>query len=62
MSTLQQFSDEQEMEFHAAISDIRNAIDKFGAEILIVALLETIDTEDELDLTNAVIPDTMYIQ
>jgi hypothetical protein len=63
MSTLQQFSDEQEMEFYAAISDIKNAVEKFGANIVLVALAEIISPDEEdLDLTNAIIPDTMYVQ
>ena len=72
MSELQQFSDEQEMEFYAAAADIVNAINKFGPEVLITALQacdkinnlmihETSD-EDETDLTNLVVPDTMYLQ
>ena len=72
MSDLQQFADEQEMEFYAAAADIVNAINKFGPEVLITALKacdkinnliihETTD-EDETDLTNLVIPDTMYVQ
>lgn len=72
MSDLQQFADEQEMEFYAAAADIVNALNKFGPDVLITALQacdkisnlmihETSD-EDETDLTNMVVPDTMYLQ
>ena len=73
MSELQQFADEQEMEFYAAVADIKNAIEKFGPDVLIAALQvsegiknvmvyeQNID-EEESDLTNVVIPDTMYVQ
>lgn len=72
MSELQQFADEQEMEFYAAAADIVNAINKFGPEVLVEALqvcgqiknlmIHEMDEEDETDLTNLVIPDTMYLQ
>ena len=72
MSDLQQFADEQEMEFYAAVADIKNAIEKFGPDVLIAALQVTEgisnvmyheqEIEDEEDLTNVVVPDTMYLQ
>ena len=34
MSSLQEFSDMQEMEFHAAVSDIKNSISKFVIEVV----------------------------
>ena len=34
MSKLQELSDLQEMEYYAAISDIRNAIEKFGIDVI----------------------------
>ena len=72
MSELQQFSDEQELEFYAAVSDIKNALEKFGPDVLIAALQVTEgysnviyheqEIEDDGDLTNVVVPDTMYLQ
>jgi len=72
MSELQQFADEQEMEFYAAVADIKNAIEKFGPDVLIAALqvsegIKNVmfyeqDIEDDGDLTNVVVPDTMYLQ
>ena len=73
MSELQQFADEQEMEFYAAVADIVNALNKYGPDVLIAALKacdkisnlmihETSDEDDEIDLTNLVYPDTMYLQ
>ena len=58
MSTLQ---DQQELEFFAAVADIKNAIDKFGPEIIAVAYLQSVAVTQN-DLTNVVIPDTMYVQ
>jgi hypothetical protein len=72
MSELQQFADEQEMEFYAAVADIVNALDKFGPDVLIAALqgsskisnlmIHETSEDDETDLTNLVMPDTMYLQ
>ena len=72
MSELQQFADEQEMEFYAAVADIKNAIEKFGPDVLIAALqvsegIKNVmfyeqDIGDDGDLTNVVVPDTMYLQ
>lgn len=72
MSELQQFADEQEMEFYAAAADIVNAINKFGPDVLVTALracdnisnlmVHEISEDDETDLTQMVIPDTMYLQ
>ena len=72
MSELQEFTEQQEMEFIAAVTDIKNAIEKFGPEVLLAALqvcdnianvmYHEEDVEDETDLTNLVIPDTMYVQ
>ncbi len=72
MSDLQQFADEQEMEFYAAAADIVNAINKFGPDVLVTALkacdkisnlmIHETSEDDETDLTQMVIPDTMYLQ
>ena len=72
MSKLQQFSDEQEMEFYAAVADVVDALDKFGPDVIFAALQQSnkvsnlviheMDDEDETDLTNMVVPDTMYVQ
>ena len=72
MSKLQQFSDEQEMEFYAAVADVVDALDKFGPDVIFAALQQSnkvsnlviheMDDEDETDLTNMVVPDTMYLQ
>ena len=72
MSELQQFADEQEMEFYAAVADIVNALNKFGPDVLIAALqasekvsnlmIHETSEDDETDLTNVVIPDTLYLQ
>lgn len=61
MSTLQDLVDQQELEFFAAVTDIKNAIDKFGPEIIAVAYLQSVAATQN-DLTNVVIPDTMYVQ
>mgnify|MGYP003337041207 CR=1 FL=1 len=72
MSELQQFADEQEMEFYAAVTDVVNALDKFGPDVLLIALqncskisnlvIHETSENDETDLTNLVIPDTLYVQ
>ena len=41
MSDLQQFADEQEMEFYAAVADIVNAVDKFGPDVIFAALQQS---------------------
>ncbi len=61
MSTLQDLVDQQEMEFFAAVADIKDAINKFGPEIIVVAYLQSVAATQN-DLTNVVIPDTMYVQ
>jgi hypothetical protein len=72
MSELQEFTDQQELEYIAAVTDIKNAIEKFGPEVLLEALqlcnnisnvlYHEQDMEEDSDLTNVVIPDTMYVQ
>lgn len=61
MSTLQDLVDQQEMEFFAAVADIKDAINKFGPEIIVVAYLQSVAATQN-DLTNVVISDTMYVQ
>ena len=61
MSTLQDLVDQQVMEFLAAVADIKDAINKFGPEIIVVAYLQSVAATQN-DLTNVVIPDTMYVQ
>jgi hypothetical protein len=48
--------------YQFAMLDIKNAIDTYGIEILAEALSEYIEGEVDLDLTNILIPDTMYVQ
>lgn len=71
MSELQQFADKQEMEFYAAVSDIVNAMSRFGPEVLIAALQQCEgvnnlmvheDYDEENDLTTISIPNSMYLQ
>ena len=72
MSELQEFTEQQELEYIAAVMDIKNAIEKFGPEVMLEALqlcsnisnvmYHEQDAEEETDLTNVVIPDTMYVQ
>lgn len=72
MSELQEFVDDQEMEFYAAVSDIVNAMTRFGPEVLLVALqqcegvnnlmIHEVSEEEDTDLTTMVIPDTLYLQ
>lgn len=72
MSDLQEFTEQQEMEYYAAVGDIKNAIEKFGPDVLLDALqlcnnisnvlFHSEDIEEGSDLTNVVIPDTMYLQ
>lgn len=61
MSSLQDLVDQQEMEYFAAVADIKDAINKFGPEIIVVAYLQSV-AGTQNDLTNVVIPDTMYVQ
>lgn len=71
MSELQEFVDDQELEFYAAVSDIVNAMTRFGPEVLIAALQQCDGvnnlmihevSEEDTDLTTMVIPDTLYLQ
>lgn len=48
--------------YQFAMLDIKNAIDTYGIEILAEVLSEYIEGEVDLDLTNILIPDTMYVQ
>ena len=48
--------------YQFAMIDIKNAIDTYGIEILAEVLSEYIEGEVDLDLTNILIPDTMYVQ
>ena len=57
MSNLQ-----DETGYQFAMIDIKNAIDTYGIEILAEVLSEYIEGEVDLDLTNILIPDTMYVQ
>lgn len=62
MSELQDFVDENEIGYQYAMLDIKNAIDVYGIEILFEALGNYIDDNVDLDLTNIVVPDIMYVQ
>jgi len=62
MSELQDFVDENEIGYQYALLDIKNAIDVYGIEILAEALSSYINDNVDLDLTNIVVPDTMYVQ
>jgi hypothetical protein len=52
MSSLQQFAELQELEYYAAVSDIKNAIERFGIDIIAEALedigLTDVQTSDIL--------------
>jgi len=48
----------QEMEFHAAVSDIKNAIAKFGIEIVNAAILDGFVSEG-IHLTKLATDDTL---
>ena len=48
--------------YQFAMIDIKNAIDTYGIEILAEVLSEYIEGEVDLDLTNILIPDIMYVQ
>ena len=59
------------MEFYAAVSDIVNAMSRFGPEVLIAALQQCEgvnnlmvheDYDEENDLTTISIPNSMYLQ
>jgi hypothetical protein len=60
MSKLQEFSDMQELEFYAAVSDIKNAIAKFGPDVITVALFDN-QVSEGLNLTMLATDDTMVI-
>ena len=60
MSKLQEFSDMQELEFYAAVSDIKNAIAKFGPDVITVALFDN-QVSEGLNLTMLATDDTMAI-
>jgi hypothetical protein len=62
MSELQDFVDENEIGYQYAMLDIKNAIDAYGIEILLEAIANYVNDNVELDLTNIVVPDTMYVQ
>ena len=62
MSELQDFVDENEIGYQYAMLDIKNAIESYGIEILFEALSNYIDDNIDLDLTNIVVPDIMYVQ
>lgn len=58
MSSLQDFIDEDEMSYQFAMIDIKNAIDIYGIDII----KEALSSYYPRDLTNVVVPDTMYVQ
>ncbi len=62
MSKLQEFSEQQEMEFYAAVADVRNAITKFGPDVLSAALLDDFLPEEMEDrLTDVYNPDILIV-
>ena len=58
MSSLQDLFDEEEMSYQFAMMNIKIAIDTYGMDILKDALSSYYET----NLTNAIVPDIMYIQ
>jgi hypothetical protein len=66
MSKLQDFVDEDEKGYKNSLLDIENAISTYGVEILFRALINHVTdhvvAEQESDLTNVVVPDTMLVQ
>jgi len=66
MSKLQYFVVEDENGYQNSLLDIENAISTYGVEILFRALINHVTdhvvAEQESDLTNVVVPDTMLVQ
>lgn len=62
MLNLQEFSEQQEIEFCAAVTDVRNAIAKFGPDVLSAAILDDFLPEEMEDrLTDVYNPDILIV-
>lgn len=67
MSALEKFSEEQEMEFYHSANDIKDAIRKYGINIVAFCMEELAEellskSEEEFDLTTVTHSGTMVIQ
>jgi len=67
MSALEKFSEEQEIEFYHSVNDIKDAIRKYGVDIVSFCLTELAEEqlsklEETFDLTSATHSGTMVIQ
>jgi len=67
MSALEKFSEEQEVEFYHSVNDIKDAIRKYGVDIVSFCLAELAEEhlsnlEETFDLTSATHSGTMVIQ
>ncbi len=58
MSSLQDLFDEEEMSYQFAMMNIKIAVELYGTDIIKDAL----SSYYESNLTNAIVPDIMYIQ
>ena len=59
MSELQEFSEQEELDYLASLHDVKAAIARYGIDILVDACLSD---NYESELTNFIVPDTMYVQ
>jgi len=67
MSTLEKFSEEQEIEFYHSANDVKDAIRKYSIAIVAFCMEELAEellskSEDEFDLTSATHSAIMVIQ
>jgi hypothetical protein len=67
MSALEKFSEEQEIEFYHSANDVKDAIRKYGIEIVAFCMNELAEEqlsklEENFDLTTATHSGTMVIQ
>lgn len=67
MPSLEKFSEEQEVEFYHSVNDIKDAIRKYGVEIVSFCIAELQEEhlsklEESFDLTSATHSGTMVIQ
>lgn len=67
MSALEKFSEEQEIDFYHSVNDIKDAIRKYGVNIVTFCLAEwaeemLLKEQENFDLTTATHSGTMVIQ
>lgn len=63
----EQFSEEQEVEFYHSVNDVKDAIQKYGVNIVSFCLAELVEEQlleeqENFDLTTATHSGTMVIQ